>query len=80
MVALSAGADVTAAGMSAYCCPHNVQHCKLQSVVARPSRLLARTHHHGPAMEATKEYQESTTIRLEWTVGNLKNLFDGRCV
>ncbi|KAH9925561.1 uncharacterized protein B0H18DRAFT_1008984 [Fomitopsis serialis] len=28
-------------------------------------------------MEAATEYQESTTIRLEWTVGNLKNLFDG---
>ncbi|TFY58335.1 hypothetical protein EVJ58_g6484 [Rhodofomes roseus] len=28
-------------------------------------------------MEAATEYQESTTIRLEWNVGNLKNLFDG---
>ncbi|KZT64613.1 hypothetical protein DAEQUDRAFT_732388 [Daedalea quercina L-15889] len=28
-------------------------------------------------MEAAEEYQESTTTRLEWTVGNLKNLFDG---
>ncbi|KAI0726225.1 hypothetical protein C8Q72DRAFT_847350 [Fomitopsis betulina] len=28
-------------------------------------------------MEAVKKYQESTTIRLEWIVGNLKTLFDG---
>ena len=65
--------------MRVYTRPHNVPHRATLVVVARPSLLLVGTHHRGPAMEA-KEYQESTTIRLEWTVGNLQNLFDGRSV